>query len=151
AAFLDCSSRRSRGGRRATSFPDEPTRAGNISIARWRKAAPTSRKAAAASAAKSLRWWSGARGRSAPSWTRVSGSCSRRRNGSPPRWRLESKPTIRKRENPSPRGSPLEGWLTLFVALTGLAVLLQAGVLLGIYLLWRKHTDQMAATMAEVR
>src|SRR5215469_8226743 len=41
--------------------------------------------------------------------------------------------------------------LTLFIALTGIAVLLQAGVLLAMYLTMRKTTSQVQALMSEVR
>jgi methyl-accepting chemotaxis protein len=41
--------------------------------------------------------------------------------------------------------------LTLFIALTGIAVLLQAGVLLAMYLAMRKTTTDLQALAAEVR
>lgn len=41
--------------------------------------------------------------------------------------------------------------LTLFIALTGIAVLLQAGVLLAMYLTMRKTTSEVQALMGEVR
>jgi len=41
--------------------------------------------------------------------------------------------------------------LTLFIALTGIAVLLQAGVLLAMYLTMRKTTSEMQSLMGEVR
>src|SRR5215471_17437834 len=41
--------------------------------------------------------------------------------------------------------------LTLFTALTGIAVLLQAGVLLAMYLTMRKTTSEMQVLMGEVR
>jgi hypothetical protein len=41
--------------------------------------------------------------------------------------------------------------LTLFIALTGIAVLLQAGVLLAMYLTMRKTTSEMQALLGEVR
>ena len=45
----------------------------------------------------------------------------------------------------------MEGWLTLFVALSAVAVLLQAGILIGIYLLTRRVAAQVESTAAEFR
>ena len=41
--------------------------------------------------------------------------------------------------------------LTIFVALTAIAILLQAGLLLGMYLTMRKSTERMEALASEVR
>ena len=45
----------------------------------------------------------------------------------------------------------MEGLLTLFVALTALAVVTQAGVLVGIYLMSRRLSDQVDRFMKETR
>lgn len=45
----------------------------------------------------------------------------------------------------------MEGLLTLFVALTALAVITQAGVLVGIYIMSRRLSDQVERFMRETR
>jgi hypothetical protein len=48
-------------------------------------------------------------------------------------------------------GSPMNQQLTVFIALTGLAVLLQAGILAAMYLAMRKSSERMEALAAEVK
>jgi ABC-type transporter Mla subunit MlaD len=45
----------------------------------------------------------------------------------------------------------LEGLLTLFVALTALAVVVQAGILVGIFMLTRRVTVQVESTLGQIR
>ena len=45
----------------------------------------------------------------------------------------------------------MEGLLTLFIALTAAAVMLQAGLLLSLYLMWKRLTGQVDLTLAQVR
>lgn len=45
----------------------------------------------------------------------------------------------------------MEGLLTLFVALTALAVVVQAGILVGIFMLTRRVTVQVESTLGQIR